>query len=99
MKWLLVTLFSAPNYCDEFDNAGVMMSVRCSFQILRVRLEVVGNRVRSFRTQKKAQVMLPVKKHHINKVSLGNDVRCAVNIKCTECWSQERAQMSAFSCI
>ncbi|KAJ9546091.1 hypothetical protein OSB04_025798 [Centaurea solstitialis] len=33
----LVTVFSAPNYCGEFDNAGAMMSVddtlMCSFQI------------------------------------------------------------------
>eukprot|EP00499_Haloplacidia_sp_CaronLabIsolate_P004966 CAMPEP_0196768828 /NCGR_PEP_ID=MMETSP1104-20130614/136_1 /TAXON_ID=33652 /ORGANISM="Cafeteria sp., Strain Caron Lab Isolate" /LENGTH=315 /DNA_ID=CAMNT_0042138903 /DNA_START=41 /DNA_END=988 /DNA_ORIENTATION=+ len=38
-KRQLVTLFSAPNYCGEFDNAGAMMSVdetlMCSFQILR----------------------------------------------------------------
>mmetsp|Transcript_41627 Transcript_41627/g.61076 ORF Transcript_41627/g.61076 Transcript_41627/m.61076 type:complete len:328 (-) Transcript_41627:132-1115(-) len=38
-KRSLVTLFSAPNYCGEFDNAGAMMSVdeslMCSFQILR----------------------------------------------------------------
>jgi serine/threonine-protein phosphatase PP1 catalytic subunit len=35
----LVTLFSAPNYCGEFDNAGGMMVVSedliCSFRILR----------------------------------------------------------------
>ena len=35
----LITLFSAPNYCGEFDNAGALMSVdtdlRCSFQIMR----------------------------------------------------------------
>ncbi|VEL18853.1 unnamed protein product [Protopolystoma xenopodis] len=35
----MVTLFSAPNYCGEFDNAGAMMSVDdtllCSFQILK----------------------------------------------------------------
>jgi len=35
----LVTLFSAPNYCGEFDNAGAMMSVDetliCSFKILK----------------------------------------------------------------
>lgn len=35
----LVTVFSAPNYCGEFDNAGAMMSVddtlMCSFQILK----------------------------------------------------------------
>jgi len=34
-----VTLFSAPNYCGDFDNAGAMMSVDetllCSFQILK----------------------------------------------------------------
>ena len=40
-KRQLVTLFSAPNYCGEFDNAGAMMSVdetlMCSFQILKVR--------------------------------------------------------------
>lgn len=36
-KRQLVTLFSAPNYCGEFDNAGAMMSVDesllCSFQV------------------------------------------------------------------
>ena len=35
----LVTLFSAPNYCGEFDNAGGMISVdenlMCTFQILK----------------------------------------------------------------
>ncbi|KAJ3708954.1 hypothetical protein LUZ61_012659 [Rhynchospora tenuis] len=35
----LVTIFSAPNYCGEFDNAGAMMSVddslTCSFQIIK----------------------------------------------------------------
>ena len=35
----LVTVFSAPNYCGEFDNSGAMMTVDenlvCSFQILK----------------------------------------------------------------
>jgi len=35
----LVTIFSAPNYCGEFDNAGGMMSVDeslvCSFKVLK----------------------------------------------------------------
>ena len=35
----VITVFSAPNYCGEFDNAGAMMSVdetlMCSFQVLR----------------------------------------------------------------
>ncbi len=32
-------MFTAPNYCGEFDNSGAMMSVdetlMCSFQILK----------------------------------------------------------------
>lgn len=40
-KRQLVTLFSAPNYCGEFDNAGAMMSVdetlMCSFQVRAAR--------------------------------------------------------------
>ena len=35
----LVTIFSAPNYCGEFDNAGAMMMIEeglvCSFKILK----------------------------------------------------------------
>jgi len=35
----LVTLFSAPNYCGQFDNAGAMMIINenliCSFRVLR----------------------------------------------------------------
>jgi len=35
----LVTIFSAPNYCGEFDNAAAVMSINtelvCSFQILK----------------------------------------------------------------
>ena len=47
-KRQLVTLFSAPNYCGEFDNAGAMMSVDesllCSFQVSsrRTRLRRPG---------------------------------------------------------
>lgn len=37
----LVTIFSASNYCNEFDNAGAMMCVSvdmiCSFIIIKVR--------------------------------------------------------------
>jgi len=35
----LVTIFSAPNYCGEFDNAAAVLSISdelvCSFQVLR----------------------------------------------------------------
>jgi len=36
---MLITIFSAPNYCGEFDNAGAMMSIdetlMCSFKVLK----------------------------------------------------------------
>ena len=42
-KRQLVTLFSAPNYCGEFDNAGGMMSVddslMCSFQVFHTTIQ------------------------------------------------------------
>lgn len=45
-KRQLVTLFSAPNYCGEFDNAGAMMSVdetlMCSFQVNGTEAGVLG---------------------------------------------------------
>lgn len=35
----VVTVFSAPNYCGEFDNAGAIMTVNqdlvCSFKVIR----------------------------------------------------------------
>jgi serine/threonine-protein phosphatase PP1 catalytic subunit len=38
-KRQLITVFSAPNYCGEFDNAGAMMtiddSLMCSFKVLK----------------------------------------------------------------
>jgi len=44
----LVTLFSAPNYCGEFDNAGAIMSVdedlMCSFRVLKPAQRDVGFR-------------------------------------------------------
>ena len=44
----LVTIFSAPNYCGEFDNAGAMMSVddtlMCSFHILKPTFTQKGTR-------------------------------------------------------
>ncbi|CBK24752.2 uncharacterized protein [Blastocystis hominis] len=52
----LVTVFSAPNYCGEFDNAGGMMSVdedlMCSFQILRP-----ANRQQKYSTGMNPRVM------------------------------------------
>jgi serine/threonine-protein phosphatase PP1 catalytic subunit len=45
-KRQLVTVFSAPNYCGEFDNAAALMSVDeallCSFQVLRPAVAAAG---------------------------------------------------------
>jgi hypothetical protein len=35
-KRQLVTLFSAPNYCGEFDNAGMFHSYTCFFRKIRI---------------------------------------------------------------
>jgi serine/threonine-protein phosphatase PP1 catalytic subunit len=39
-KRQLVTIFSAPNYCGEFDNAAAMLSVNeqlmCHFHVIQV---------------------------------------------------------------
>jgi serine/threonine-protein phosphatase PP1 catalytic subunit len=39
----LVTIFSAPNYCGDFDNAGALMTVdenlMCSFKVLKPLLK------------------------------------------------------------
>ena len=46
-KRQLVTLFSAPNYCGEFDNAAALMnideSLLCSFQILKPAEKKMGS--------------------------------------------------------
>lgn len=58
-KRQLVTLFSAPNYCGEFDNAGAMMSVDetllCSFQVGRLTSQ---NRLLSVRPPCPSQWLL-----------------------------------------
>ncbi len=42
-KRQLITIFSAPNYCNEFDNSGAVMSVdadlMCSFALMRPALK------------------------------------------------------------
>ena len=43
-KKQVVTIFSAPNYCGEFNNSGAMMNIdanlNCSFQVLRPQEKV-----------------------------------------------------------
>lgn len=73
-KRQLVTLFSAPNYCGEFDNAGAMMSVdetlMCSFQVcdemfspIKLNFGVIGCRYSSLhrRNGKSTHLVLGVR--------------------------------------
>ncbi len=45
----LVTLFSAPNYCGDYDNAGGMMTVdedlMCSFQVRPSVTDKIGSTI------------------------------------------------------
>jgi len=46
----LVTIFSAPNYCGEFDNAGAMMLIdkdlMCTFKILKPITNINNNNIK-----------------------------------------------------
>jgi serine/threonine-protein phosphatase PP1 catalytic subunit len=70
-KRQLVTLFSAPNYCGEFDNAGAMMSVDesllCSFQ---VSLRQPSSSVRTLTGR--LQILKPAEKKQKYVPSLGS---------------------------
>lgn len=49
-KRQLVTVFSAPDYCGEFDNSGALMSVGeeliCSFEVLQSQSKGKGGKKR-----------------------------------------------------
>jgi serine/threonine-protein phosphatase PP1 catalytic subunit len=49
-KRQLVTVFSAPDYCGEFDNSGALMSVGeeliCSFEVLQSQSKIKGGKKR-----------------------------------------------------
>eukprot|EP00826_Nyctotherus_ovalis_P060845 TRINITY_DN858_c0_g3_i4.p1 TRINITY_DN858_c0_g3~~TRINITY_DN858_c0_g3_i4.p1 ORF type:complete len:270 (+),score=78.20 TRINITY_DN858_c0_g3_i4:299-1108(+) len=55
-KRRLVTIFSAPNYCGEFDNSGAIMKIdkdmTCSFQVLKpvnpLKLKKVDSKAKRF---------------------------------------------------
>ena len=62
----LVTVFSAPNYCGEFDNFGAVMSVSedllCAFELLKpldgaaLRKEMNKNKRRSLLQQQQQEL-------------------------------------------
>ena len=61
-KRKVVTIFSAPNYCGEFDNCGSLMSVAedltCSFQILKPSEIIKPSHTKSVKTNPKDEKLL-----------------------------------------
>ena len=60
----LVTVFSAPNYCGEFDNAGALMiideNLNCSFKVLKPITKKVKNYLK--------RSMTPPRKRNVKKI-------------------------------
>lgn len=70
----LVTLFSAPNYCGEFDNAASMMcvdeSLMCTFQVCNRNclLEIAYSQFRYYYPKRNSRV-LPRKNQSSNQMT------------------------------
>ena len=64
-KKRLVTIFSAPNYCNEFDNDGAMLHIRedlcCSFYKLMPAEKSVKNKPQTHLWGKKSRPGTPRK--------------------------------------
>ncbi|KAI9690595.1 MAG: hypothetical protein M1820_009990 [Bogoriella megaspora] len=61
---ILVTVFSAPNYCGEFDNWGAIMSVSaqllCSFELLKpLDSSALKNHIKKGRSQRQKMLNSP----------------------------------------
>jgi hypothetical protein len=81
----LVTIFSAPNYCGEFDNAGALLSIdeslMCSFQILKPKetgaphsRKPISNKVNN-----QASVGFPFMTQYIGQVTNRSSVSSCLN--------------------
>lgn len=62
---ILVTVFSAPNYCGEFDNWGAVMSVSgellCSFELLKpLDSSALKSHIKKGRTKRESMLNSPV---------------------------------------
>jgi serine/threonine-protein phosphatase PP1 catalytic subunit len=62
---ILVTVFSAPNYCGEFDNWGAVMSVSaellCSFELLKpLDSSALKSHIKKGRNKRQSMLNSPV---------------------------------------
>jgi len=66
---ILVTVFSAPNYCGEFDNWGAVMSVSaellCSFELLKpLDSSALKSHIKKGRNKRQSMLNSPVSAEH-----------------------------------
>ena len=81
----LVTVFSAPNYCNQFDNAGGMMLVDenliCGFKILRPKIKNI-NKINPMMVKKLIRNLTPPPKNrNISKDEEDEDEKNKINNK------------------
>ena len=81
----LVTVFSAPNYCNQFDNAGGMMLVDenliCGFKILRPKIKNT-NKINPMMVKKLIRNLTPPPKNrNISKDEEDEDEKNKINNK------------------
>ena len=81
----LVTVFSAPNYCNQFDNAGGMMLVDenliCGFKILRPKIKNI-NKINPMMVKKLIRNLTPPPKNrNISKDEEDEDQKNKINNK------------------
>jgi serine/threonine-protein phosphatase PP1 catalytic subunit len=71
---ILVTVFSAPNYCGEFDNWGAVMSVSaellCSFELLKpLDSSALKSHIKKGRNKRQSMLNSPVSATHSSRES------------------------------
>ena len=83
---ILVTVFSAPNYCGEFDNWGAVMSVSgellCSFELLKpLDSSALKSHIKKGRNKRQSMLNSPVSVpcHQCNSTITDNNCSLRVN--------------------
>ena len=81
----LVTVFSAPNYCNQFDNAGGMMLVDenliCGFKILTPNKKIIGLNPMMYKKLIRNLTPPPPKNRNIKKDEEDEDEKNKINNK------------------
>ncbi|KAF2132395.1 serine/threonine-protein phosphatase PP-Z [Dothidotthia symphoricarpi CBS 119687] len=76
---VLVTVFSAPNYCGEFDNWGAVMSVSgellCSFELLKpLDSSALKSHIKKSRNKRQSMLNSPVRIKSDGKLNISSEL-------------------------